>query len=117
MPVEPDQEAAAPEIFEAERMPGPDGAVERGDAPITEAEAVARLKAGLDVVVCGAIRRANRNKARELANAAFGGNEEEEPHEGRMALHHFHPPDHTPEGVHVFFDTPQRYARKKKKKK
>jgi hypothetical protein len=34
-----------------------------------------------------------------------------------MALWHFHPPDHTPNGVHAFFDSPKRYARKKKKKK
>jgi hypothetical protein len=30
-------------IYAAERIPGPDGAVERGDAPITEDDAIVRL--------------------------------------------------------------------------
>ncbi len=102
-------------IYEAEPIPGPDGAVERGDSPIAEAEAIARLKAEEDIVVCGPERRANRNKARELMIAAFGGFEEDQPHQGRTALPHFHPPDHTPEGVHAFFDAPPRHARKRKK--
>ncbi len=84
--------------------------------PLSEAAAIARLKSGKDIVVCEGGRRANRNKARELTGAAFGGAEEEQPHEGRMALPHFHPPDHTPEGVHAFFDSPPRHARKKHKK-
>jgi hypothetical protein len=103
------------EIYEAERIPGPDGAVERGDVPISENDAIARLQAGKDVVVCGKERRANRNKARELTQAAFGGFEEDAPHDGRMALPHFHPPNRTPEDTHAFFEAPPRHARKRKK--
>jgi hypothetical protein len=102
-------------IYEAERIPGPDGAVERSESAIAEADAVSRLKAEEDIVVCGPERRANRNKARELMVAAFGGFEEDQPHQGRMALPHFHPPGRSPEGVHAFFDAPPRHARKRKK--
>jgi hypothetical protein len=100
-------------IYEAERIPGPDGTVERG-AELEEDEAIVRLKGGQDIVVCGAQRRANRNKARELTEAAFGGFVEDLPHEGRMALPHFHPPNRTPENVHAFFEAPPRHARKRK---
>ncbi|HJT76457.1 MAG TPA: hypothetical protein VJ739_04575 [Gemmataceae bacterium] len=101
-------------VYEAERIPGPDGAVERGATPLAEGVAVLRLQAGNDVVVCGPVRRANRNKARELMTAAFGGFEEDMPHEGRMALPHFHPPGHTPAGVHAFYEAPPRHAKKRK---
>jgi hypothetical protein len=114
-PVEPVAEPAVVAIYEAERIPGPDGAVERGDHPIADADAVSRLQSGKDVVVCGEARRANRNKARALIVAAFGGFEEDEPHQGRMALPHFHPPERTPEGIHAFFEAPPRHAKKRKK--
>jgi hypothetical protein len=100
-------------VYEAERIPGPDGTVERGHAPIAEDEAIVRLKGGGDIVVCSADRRANRNKARELTEAAFGGFEEDQPHQGRMALPHFHPDGRTPD-VHAFFEAPPRHARRKK---
>jgi hypothetical protein len=103
------------DVYEAERIPGPDGTVERGDTPITDAAAVVRLQAGQDIVVCGPQRRANRNKARDLTQAAFGGFLEEEAHEGRMALPHFHPPNHNPECIHAFFEARPKHARKKKK--
>jgi hypothetical protein len=112
--VKPVTEPAALAIHEAERIPGPNGAVEKSDNTISEAAAVARLQASGDIVVCGVERRANRNMARELTTKAFGGFEEDEPHEGRMALPHFHPPDHTPEGVHAFFEAPPRHAKKRK---
>jgi hypothetical protein len=102
-------------IYEAERIPGPDGAVERGDTPISEADAVSRLRSGKDIVVCGGLRRANRNKAREVMTTAFGGFEEDAPHQGRMSLPHFHPPDRTPDGIHAFFEAPPRRAKKRKK--
>jgi hypothetical protein len=101
-------------VYEAERIPGPDGAVERSDNPISEDDAVLRLKAARDIVVCGGQRRANRNKARDLTTQAFGGFEEHLPHGGRMALPHFHPPGHVPEAVHAFFEAPPRHARKRK---
>ncbi len=100
-------------IYDAERIPGPDGAVERGDAPITEDEAILRLKGGHDIVVCSDERRANRNKARELTEAAFGDFDEDQPHQGRMALPHFHPGSRNPE-VHAFYEAPPRHARRKK---
>jgi hypothetical protein len=121
------------QAFETESRP--DGAVERGKAPISEDEAIVRLKGGNDIVVCSQARRANRNKARELTDtrtryccpirkrcerrfpavpcrgpdtitgyvyeAAFGDFEEDPPHEGRMALPHFHPRSRNPE-VHAF---------------
>ncbi len=101
-------------IYEAERIPGPDGMVERGDAPISEADAIAYLQAGRDIVVCGPERRANRNKARELTVQAFGGFVGDEVHEGRMALYHFHPLNRTPEDTHAFFETKRKHARKRK---
>lgn len=100
-------------IYAAERIAGPDGAVERDETPLGEDDAIARLKGGGDVVVCSPARRANRNKARELTEAAFLGFEEDQPHQGRMALPHFHPPDRSPE-VHAFFEAPPRHARRKK---
>src|SRR5262249_39297756 len=103
-------------IYEAERISGPDGTVERGDTPIAEEEAIVRLKGGGDVVVCSEERRANRNKARELTEAAFGDFEEDAAHQGRMALPHFHPGSRTPD-VHAFFEAPPRHAKKRRKKK
>jgi hypothetical protein len=94
-------------------MPGPDGTVEWWDDPLTDAEAVARLQQGFDIVVRGPERRANRNTARALMVAAFGGFEEDTHHAGRMALPHFHPPNRTPE-VHAFFESPPRHAKKRK---
>jgi hypothetical protein len=102
-------------VYEAERIAGPDGAVERGDAPITDDEAISRLKSGGDIVVCSSVRKANRNKARELTEAAFHDFEEDLPHQGRMALPHFHPASRSPE-VHAFFEAPPRHARKRKTK-
>jgi hypothetical protein len=100
-------------VHKAEPIPGPDGTVEWSDDPISDAEAVLRLQQGLDIVVRGSARRANRNKARELSQAAFGGFEEDPPHQGRMALPHFHPPGRSPD-VHAFFEAPPRHARKRK---
>jgi len=103
-------------VYEAERISGPNGTVERSDTPITEEEAIVRLKGGGDIVVCSDERRANRNKARELTEAAFGDFEEDPPHQGRMALPHFHPGSRTPD-VHAFFAAPPRHARRRRKKK
>jgi hypothetical protein len=101
-------------VYAAEPMPGPDGTVEWWAPPLSDAAGAARLRGGRDIVVRGPDRRANRNKTRELMNAAYGGFEEDEPHQGRMALPHFHPPNHTPEGVHAFFEAPPRLAKKRK---
>ena len=81
---------------------------------LDDSDAIVRLKEGEDVVVRGPDRRSNRNKARELMMAAYGGFEEDEPHGGRMWLPHFHPPDHSPEGIHAFYEAPPRHAKKRK---
>lgn len=86
----------------------------RGVAPIRDDESIARLRGGSDIVVCSEDRRANRNKACELTIIAFGDFEEDPPHDGRMALPHFHPKSRNPE-VHAFFDSPPRHAKKTRK--
>jgi hypothetical protein len=101
-------------IYEAERLSGPEGAVERGETPIKDDDAVIRLQAGGDIVVCSSHRRANRSKARELIEAAFGSFIEDAAHGGRMALPHFHPGGRTPE-VHAFFEPTGRHARRKRR--
>ena len=110
----PHAETEPVEIFEAERVPGPDGAVERSQKPISEDDAIERLVREKDIVVCGKSRRSNRNKARDLMEKAYGGFEEDPHHAGRMALPHFHPPDRTPDGIHAFFEEPPRHAKKRK---
>ena len=102
------------EVYEATRLGGPTGAVQRGDSPLEDNAAVERLKAAEDIVACSANRRANRNKARQLTERAFGGFEEDQPHQGRMSLPHFHPARRTPD-VHAFYEAPPRHARKRKK--
>jgi hypothetical protein len=95
-------------------MGGPEGAVEWWGDPLLEADAITRLQNGNDVVVRGPSRRDNRDFAMGLTDGAFGGHEEDPPHQGRMSLPHFHPQGRTPE-VHVFFDSPPApYARKRK---
>lgn len=103
----------APTVHKAKRLSGPDGIVEWWDAPIGDAEAIGRLQQELDIVVRGPNRRDNRNKARDLMTAACGRFEEDKPHNGRMALPHFHPAGRIPE-VPAFFDSPPRHAKKRK---
>ena len=106
--------AGAVAVYAAEPIPGPDGTVEWWEPPLPDAAAAARLRARRDIVIRGPDRRENRNKARQLMVAAFGGFDEDKPHQGRMALPHFHPPGHSPEGVHAFFEAPPRHAKKRK---
>jgi hypothetical protein len=95
-------------------MSGPDGAVEWWGNPLTEADAITRLINGDDIVIRGPSRRGNRDEAMRLADLAFGGHEEDQPHHGPMALPHFHPQGRSPE-VHVFYDSPPApYARRRK---
>lgn len=112
--VAPPPAPPVPTPFRAERMSGPDGAVEWWGDPLTEADAIARLQTRDDVVVRGPSWRSNRDEAMRLTLVAFGGHEEDPPHQGPMALPHFHPPGRVPE-VHVFFDQfPAPYARRRK---
>jgi hypothetical protein len=100
--------------FRAERMSGPDGAVEWWGDALSEADVIFRLQCGEDVVIRGPSSQANRQEGMRLADLAFGGQEEDPPHQGSMALPHFHPPGRSPE-VHVFFDRyPAPYARRRK---
>jgi hypothetical protein len=104
----------APTPYRAERMGGADGAVEWWGDPLTEADAIARVQNGEDVVLRGPSRRQTRDAAMQLTDDAFGGHEEDQPHQGRMSLPHFHPAGRNPE-VHVFFDSPTApYARRRK---
>jgi hypothetical protein len=112
--VAPPPAPPTPTPYRAERLPGPDGAVEWWGNPLTEAEVIARLQNKVDVVVRGPSWRDNRDEARRLTVLAFGAYEEDAPHQGPMALPHFHPQGRSPE-VHVFFDSlPAPYARRRK---
>jgi hypothetical protein len=116
--VAPPSTPPASTLYPPERISGPDGAVEWWGDPLTEAQAIIRLNRGGDVVVRGPTRRDNRNVAMQLVDDAFGGHEEDQPHQGQMSLPHFHPHGRSPE-VHVFFDSLPAgpYARKRKPRK
>jgi hypothetical protein len=107
--------AAPPTIHEATRAPGPSGAVLKG-AEIDLVTAIARRQAGLDIVVCGDGRKANKAVARQI-EAAVGPYKEEKPHDdaGPHAPPHFQPDPRPPDG-HSFYETenPQRKARKQR---
>ncbi len=79
------------------------------------ATAIARRRAGLDVVVCGNHLKSNQRLAREI-EAAVGPYQQETPHRnaGPHALPHFQPQTRPPLG-HTFYETdnPQRKARRK----
>jgi hypothetical protein len=102
-----------PTIHEADLESGPSGAVLRG-AEIDFNAAVARRVAGGHVVVCGSDLKENRALARQI-EAAVGPYSQGTPHTrtaGPLALPHFQQLDQDNEG-HTFYDTPNRYARKK----
>jgi hypothetical protein len=109
----PAKAAGPPTIPEATLASGPSGAVLKG-AEIDLATAIARRKAGLDVVVCGDSLKANRSLARKI-ETAVGLAQRSRPHDraGPHALPHFQPEPRPPEG-HTFYETdnPQRKARK-----
>jgi hypothetical protein len=96
------------QIFEA--TTGSFGAVNKGNE-ITEAEAVARRRAGLDVVVCGSDLATNRRLAGQIEGAANGRYKRCPPHAnaGQHALPHYQPEERPPEG-HTFYETEQRKA-------
>ena len=103
-----------PVIHEAELASGPSGAVLRG-APIDEAAAVARRKAGADIVVCGDDTAANRSLARKVEAQVGGPSRPQFPHTataGPAALPHFHQQSRSPAG-HSFYETEKRKARKR----
>jgi len=91
-------------VYEAS-LGGPDGTVLRGTS-LSDADAVARLQRGDDVVVCGDDGWANRVKAEQLGNTAFGACDWDKAHDDKgrwRALPHFHPSSGTPR-VHIFYE-------------
>src|SRR5262245_33410553 len=107
--------AAAPQptIHAAELAGGPSGAVLYAEQ-IDFAAAVARRRAGGDVVVRGTDHEENRRLAQRI-EAAVGRYRRGPPHNqaGPLALPHFQPYPRPPEG-HTFYETDNRKARKKR---
>jgi hypothetical protein len=93
-------------IFEA--TTGSFGAVIKG-REISEADAVARRKASLDVVVCGNVLATNRRIAGMIEGLANGKYKRCPPHPnaGQHALPHYQPEARPPEG-HTFYETEHR---------
>lgn len=94
-----------PQIHEATL--GAHGAVHKG-AAITQAQAEARRRSGLDVVVCGPVLRDNRNLAKRIELGANGRYKTSHPHTttaGPRALPHCQPDPRPPTG-HTFYETP-----------
>src|SRR5690349_20918250 len=112
--VTPSPTPAAPTIHEAERAPGPSGAVEWG-RDLTLEEAIERRHQGLDIVVRGPNQGQNRQKAREVESAVGTPVTEDQPHAkaGPLALPHFHQVSRDPEG-HSFYELGNRKAKRKK---
>jgi hypothetical protein len=100
---EPAQAIAAPKIHEATR--GNTGSVRKGPE-ITQSQAEARRKAGLDIVVCGPDRVANRTLAGLIERNANGKAKCCFPHlsAGSRSLPHWQPDPRPPEG-HSFYET------------
>ncbi len=108
--------SAPPTLHEAELASGASGVVYRG-GEIDLAAAVARRRAGLDVVICGEDINANRALARTVEAAVGPLTRPQAPHEdaGPHALPHFHQRTRrSPEG-HCFYETdnPRKKARRK----
>jgi hypothetical protein len=101
-----------PTVHEAERASGASGAVLRG-AEIDFTAAVARRRAGKDVVVCGDDIDANRKQAKAI-ESAVGPCQRADPHRraGPLALPHYEPDPKVLAG-HTFYETPRRKSRKK----
>lgn len=100
-----------PSIHEAELASGPSGAVEYG-AEIDFASAVARRRAGGNVVVRADDVDANRRLAAQI-ESAIGPCRRGDPHSsaGPHALPHYQPQSRPPDG-HTFYETARRKARK-----
>src|SRR4051794_16938114 len=105
----PKPAAGPPKVHEATLAPGPSGVVFKG-AEIDVPTAVARRKAGRDIVVCGDDVDANRAVAQAI-EAAVGPWMRQDPHRnaGPYSLPHFQQVRPPPVG-HSFYETgsPQR---------
>ena len=102
---------ALPVIYEATRATDGSDAVIQG-AELTEAEAVARRKAGGDIVVCGSDTPRNERLAHDIEAAAAVGKPilYHGPHGGPLSLPHWQQKLPPPEG-HSFHETHVRKAR------
>jgi hypothetical protein len=103
----------APTIHAAERMPGPLGVVWYAEEIDVDA-AVARRRAGGDVVVRGSDLDANRRLAQAI-EAAVGAYKRGDPHRkwaGPFALPHYQQVKPPPDG-HTFYETANRKARRR----
>src|SRR5437764_8689901 len=101
-------------IHEAELASGASGGV-IGGVEIDFGTAVARRRAGKNVVVCGDDLKANRRQA-EQVEAAVGPYLRSAPHKqlaGPRALPHFQQQDEKHEG-HTFYETPNLRAMRSK---
>src|SRR5947209_20609895 len=89
-PPVPQSAPPPPQIFEASL--GTNGSVVKGQ-PITQAQAEARRRMGLDVVVCGPNLSANRSLAGTIETGANGKARRCPPHAsaGSNALPHYQP--------------------------
>jgi hypothetical protein len=107
-----DQDQQGPTVFEAERASGPSGAVERL-SQLDFDGAVARRKAGNDIVVCGDDPDANRRLAFQIENNVGQPSKPQFPHKraGPLSLPHFHQLTRNPDG-HTFYETDKRKSRK-----
>src|SRR5262245_32078128 len=104
--------SAVSDIYAASRATDGSDAVDRG-VKLTEAEAVARRKAGGDVVVCGPDTFQNvalARKIEEAATPAGGTCIYHGPHGGPLSLPHWQQEFPPPEG-HCFHETNRRQAR------
>jgi hypothetical protein len=103
-----------PRIHEAVLAGAPSGAVLKGSEIDFDA-AVARRRAGLDIVVCGNDLRENRKLAGAIETTVGPATPPQKSHQraGPLALPHFHQQTHLPAG-HSFYETDN--PRKKAKK-
>jgi hypothetical protein len=112
-PPAPNPQPPSATIHEAEREPGPSGAVLRG-AELDLAAAVARRQTGADVVVCGPDTDTNRRLAYRVEAGVGPPTRPQAPHKnaGPLALPHFHQQSGVPDG-HTFYETDKRKAKRK----
>jgi hypothetical protein len=111
-PAEPAPPPPPPSIHEGELSSELSGAVDYGPE-ISEAQAVTRRQAGLDIVVRGTDRAANRRLAGKI-ESAVGDAIPHFPHRaaGAYALPHWQQKSRSPAG-HSFYETDNFKARKK----
>ena len=105
----------APTIHAAERASGPSGAVDYDPAEISIDDAIARRRQGLDVVVRGVDKKANRTLAQNIESAvgAWTFHPAHNIHRQLLALPHF---QHASGAIggHCFYEIDTVKARRKR---